>query len=446
MNLRKEIVAFRRQVVVGTPKSDYLPEAPLQVSEIRDAEFDADKSWETRDERYSIGSEIEWAHNSGGQGAAELANYYRKVIGQHPFEIELTIERERRGKEVAEKEKLAREEQEAIVAKAIEEAILEKKRREWNERKLADEKARQTEEQERASRAMAAKQRRELTQTRFKQMATKTAEARKRESNSSAITTWSRVIGSKCGQEVGGGRIDIANGRLNTKFPTQRTVAPSVCSLASGLTTSRRPARDDVAQRSKSSAFSTPLPTGERQEQSSVQSVTLTPQELHDVAGRLALEKLEKLHRQYAAENEIQSSSRRVFEEMAQAPSPAQKEFPQRTQHYGGERPLKSRTWSKNEGGQVSDKGKQLPRVRMVNGRWIEESTGEVLDINEARVPGNNDTDTLPSYQIDRYSDPSTQQRAAGSVNRSEGSSPYGQLKPTLSLAERELYGRQTNQ
>jgi hypothetical protein len=271
-------------------KSDYLPEAPLQVSEIRDAEFDADKSWETRDERYSIGSEIEWAHNSGGQGAAELANYYRKVIGQHPFEIELTIERERRGKEVAEKEKLAREEQEAIVAKAIEEAILEKKRREWNERKLADEKARQTEEQERASRAMAAKQRRELTQTRFKQMATKTAEARKRESNSSAITTWSRVIGSKCGQEVGGGRIDIANGRLNTKFPTQRTVAPSVCSLASGLTTSRRPARDDVAQRSKSSAFSTPLPTGERQEQSSVQSVTLTPQELHDVAGRLARE------------------------------------------------------------------------------------------------------------------------------------------------------------
>jgi hypothetical protein len=73
-------------------KSDYLPER-FRGSEIKDAEFDADKSWETHTERYSIGSDIEWVCNPGAQGARELAEYYRKIIGRHPFEIELDIER-----------------------------------------------------------------------------------------------------------------------------------------------------------------------------------------------------------------------------------------------------------------------------------------------------------------------------------------------------------------
>jgi hypothetical protein len=160
----------------------------------------------------------------------------------------------------------------------------------------------------------------------------------------------------------------------------KKATAPSVTSLASGLATSRRLAGDNVAQRSQSPASTNPLPLGKRQDQPSSKSGTtmlanpLTKQELHGIADRLALEKLDNLHRQNALDNGRQASSRRASEEKAGTPGLAQKDLSQRTQYTGEECLVKSRTWPKNIGSPVLDNGKQLPRVRMVNGRWVEES------------------------------------------------------------------------
>lgn len=378
-------------------RSETLPEKP-QAENLPVDEFDPDQSWDTYAGRYSEDTDVDWEWNPQEIGAWELAEHYRNLIGKHPFEIELEIELEMKAKELVAREAIERKAREVERAKAVEEAIMEKKRRQWQERKEASERAKRIEEEERGLRAAVAKQKREMEQAAFRKEAARTTEARNRQSNVSAITTWTNFIGSGNKSKLDG-KINNSTGLLNARQSPKPTLSPSVSSLARGLASSNSIPPNNGSSKSFSASNSQPsrLTPYRPSESDSNLSDTSRQQDIHEIASLLARKRLDDLHEQYAMENGGPISSNNLSEGTPFAPKLSQQEFTPQTRFPGsGNQTLKSKT---------------LPKVKMVNGRWIEERTGKSLSSGSAGTYGSifNEAST---EQATRHSDPNYAQKS----------------------------------
>jgi hypothetical protein len=450
---KRDSVVTQESGCRNSAKSEYLVEK-FRISGQKEAVFDADRSWETYAERYSIGSEIDCKQNPEGKQAKELADDYRRIIGRHPFEVEWEIERKGEAKELIGKKRIARKAREVGEIKAVEDAILERKRRQWDERKEANERAKKVEEQGRAHRAAMAKQKREREQAAIREEANKTAEARKRQSNTSAITAWPRFLDSANAQKLGSGKINVATERVNVKMSSKSAATPSVSSLAKGLASSRYPDRHELAQGSKSSTTSSSQPPRRSQDQSSGLGsdipMPLTQEEIHDMAARLALERFKNLHQEFTEENEIQSSSRRVSEEAPPRPRLSQQEFLSRTQHPGGVGPPKSRTWPKNMGSPAKGpgEGRELPKLNIVNREWVEENTGKTFSsgTSEAHGHGGGGTDISSASLAARKGDRNDGRRVGFGISLPKFSSYDTQVQLQPSFASRKHGEQKTSE
>jgi hypothetical protein len=422
-------------------KSEYMRERFLD-NESGKGEFDADQSWDTHVERYSRESDTDRKWNLQGKGAWELAEDYRNLIGKHPFEIELEIQHDRKVKESVNKAEIARKAREVEEARAVEEAALERKRRQWRERQEAIDRAKGIDKEEKDLRAAAAKHKREREQAAFRQESIKMAEARKIESNVSGITTWSKIMGSGNSPKLGQTNMETTTGRVNMMISRQPTTSPS------GSGPPNRMFQDGA-----SFTTSTSQPSSHRQNLASESlrniPAPLNQQVLHDLAARLAVEKLNDMHQNYTRESDQPPSSRDVSEELLSPLNLPQHERRIETPLSQEKRAFKSRTWPKNTSASVkqSNKRKELPNIYMVNGRWVGQSKAESQSSGASDWHGSTDSVNMTStHPASRQSDPNYRQDI-GYFAHSAGASPFNaQFKNPSNFTDDVLSRQQTAQ